>query len=61
MKPLILTYQGDGFNEEIEAELAKHPGFKGNVIAVPKGLEWLLEGSKKPLNKHEDELWPAKN
>ena len=54
MEALLVTYNGDEYRQAIEAELAQNPGFVGNVICLPAGMEWLLRGIK-PLNHNEVE------
>jgi hypothetical protein len=43
MKPLILTYQGNDFDQAIEEARRRNPEHRGAVIAIPAGrLERLL-------------------
>jgi hypothetical protein len=54
MRALVVTYHGETFNQAIEEALRQNPGFVGNVICLPAGMEWLLRGIK-PLNHSEVE------
>jgi hypothetical protein len=60
MEPLIVTYHGNDFNQAIEEARSLHPNHRGAVIAIPKGMEWLLKGIR-PLANNEEPLWQAKN
>jgi hypothetical protein len=43
MKPLFTTYTGDGFDKAIDEARRRNPDHRGNVIAIPRGLERLLK------------------